>query len=659
MFKNFSFSSKLIFFFSFFSIVAALGIGSGGYWLIRSSLLRTIDKELEQFTDSTSHLVETTVTVSIRNYLKAIAERNEELLRYYYAQVQDGAMTEAEARERLSELLLQQKIGKTGYTAIMSSAGVLKIHPEQQLVHVDVSSFEFVQTATQKKNGYIEYLWKNPGEDQERAKSAYLAYFEPWDDLVFVSSYKSEFQYLVDVNDFREQVLSVQLGETGYIYIMDSQGNLIIHPSLEGQNMFDSKDAQGKYFIREICDAKTGQMTYLWKNPSEVRAREKKVYYTYFELMDWIIVGGVYLDELYKPLDDLIKTIVAITAGLFCLVIPCSILLGKTLVKPITHLVSAAESIGKGELDVQICPGHHDEIGHLAKTFQLMLEALKSVLGQVQRAGIQVTSSTTELAATAREQEAIMATQVDSAKKMVKSVEEISSVSERLVETTFEVSGMLQETVSTASSGQEDLSQMQGAMHQMEAASQSISGRLQTINEKAENITQVVTTITQVAEQTNLLSLNAAIEAEKAGEFGRGFTVVAREIRRLADQTAVATLDIEQMVKEMQSAVAAGVMEMDKFMADVRHNAEDVGRISAQLTQIIDRVQALSPHFDDVHQAMGRQSESAQKISMEILQLNEEMQQTRDSVHETYAVIEQLNEAARNLQEEVSRFKFH
>jgi methyl-accepting chemotaxis protein WspA len=191
----------------------------------------------------------------------------------------------------------------------------------------------------------------------------------------------------------------------------------------------------------------------------------------------------------------------------------------------------------------------------------------------------------------------------------------------------------------------------------MEEASQVISIKLAVINEKAENITTVVTTITKVADQTNLLSLNAAIEAEKAGEYGRGFTVVAREIRRLADQTAVATLDIEQMVKEMQSAVSAGVMEMDKFIAEVRHNVDDVEKIRMQLALIIEQVQALSPRFEEVNVAMGHQSDHARQIDAAMMNLSEEMRQTRDSLHETYGAIEQLNEAARSLQEEVSRFQ--
>ena len=194
---------------------------------------------------------------------------------------------------------------------------------------------------------------------------------------------------------------------------------------------------------------------------------------------------------------------------------------------------------------------------------------------QQQATASEIAATTTEIGATSRE---------------------ISATSKELVRTMNEVSRRSPSSRPTlAGSGQAGLTHMEETMRHVMDAAGSINAKLAVLNEKAGNINQVVTTITKVADQTNLLSLNAAIEAEKAGEYGRGFAVVATEIRRLADQTAVATYDIEQMVKEIQSAVSAGVMGMDKFSEEVRRGMQDVQQVGGQLSQIIQQVQALAP----------------------------------------------------------------
>lgn len=332
------------------------------------------------------------------------------------------------------------------------------------------------------------------------------------------------------------------------------------------------------------------------------------------------------------------------------------IFLRRLIFKPLLYVSTIAHRLSQLDLLVTVKKGRLDEIGRMFSAIDDMVQSFKQVIGHVQHSGIQVTSSSTELAATAKQQEVTLQTQMEAIRQAVHAVQEIADVAAQLVETMRQVGGMSEETTQFASSGQEDLSRMQAAMAKMEQASTAISGRLSAINEKAENITTVVTTINKVADQTNLLSLNAAIEAEKAGEYGRGFTVVAREIRRLADQTAVATLDIERMVKEMQMAVASGVMEMDRFITEVRRSADDVDRISEQLNRIILQVQSLSPRFEEVTVAMGNQSGHARQISQNMLDLSEEMQQTTASLQESFLAIEQLNEATRGLQSEVSRF---
>ena len=194
-------------------------------------------------------------------------------------------------------------------------------------------------------------------------------------------------------------------------------------------------------------------------------------------------------------------------------------------------------------------------------------------------------------------------------------------------------------------------------MHNVMDAAGSINAKLAVLNEKAGNINQVVTTITKVADQTNLLSLNAAIEAEKAGEYGRGFSVVATEIRRLADQTAVATYDIEQMVKEIQSAVSAGVMGMDKFSEEVRRGMHEVQQVSGQLSQIIQQVQALAPRVESVNEGMQAQSSGAEQITQALTQLTEAAQQTVESLRQSSQAIDGLNQVSSALRNGVSRFK--
>lgn len=327
--------------------------------------------------------------------------------------------------------------------------------------------------------------------------------------------------------------------------------------------------------------------------------------------------------------------------------------------RPLNWIIAELQELtrGEGDLTKRLELKTNDELGTVARLFNLFLDRLQAMVSQIQRSGIQVTSSSTELAATAKQQEVTMQTQMESTTRVVHAIQEISGMIADLTHTMQQVASMSAETAEFAGHGQADLARMDGAMQHMEQASRAISGKLQAIHEKAENITTVVTTISKVADQTNLLSLNAAIEAEKAGDFGRGFTVVAREIRRLADQTALATLDIEQMVKEMQTAVSAGVMEMDKFIAQVRHSAEDVGKIGDQLTRIIDQVQAVLPQFEDVNVAMNQQSEHTNQINTAMTALGEEMLQTTVALQESFLAIEQLNDAARGLQQEVSRFK--
>jgi methyl-accepting chemotaxis protein WspA len=274
----------------------------------------------------------------------------------------------------------------------------------------------------------------------------------------------------------------------------------------------------------------------------------------------------------------------------------------------------------------------------------------KNLVRQIQKSVVQITTSATQIAASGKQLEATVAEQLASTNEVTATAHQIASTSRDLTFTMEQVTGMAQTTAHAANDSQAELVKMEDVMRQLSEATTSISSKLGVMNDKANNINNVVVTITKVADQTNILSLNAAIEAEKAGEYGAGFAVVAREIRRLANQTAVATLEIEQIVKDMQSAVNVGVMEMDKFNRSVSDSVYRVSSISDQIGDVISKVQSLPPQFSQVKQNMEEQSEGAQQISEAMNQLSEASEQTVDALRETNHSLDQLDDAARGLQ---------
>ncbi len=338
------------------------------------------------------------------------------------------------------------------------------------------------------------------------------------------------------------------------------------------------------------------------------------------------------------------------------------IFFSNTIAKPlgakIAGVVDIAHKISAGDLTSEISLAEQeDEVGQLQNVFYTMNKDLNALVNRIQKSGNQITSSTNRITASGRDLEATVAEQVASTNEVSATAHQIAATSKQLVKTMEQVSAAAEQTTIAAANSKDNLLHINLVMGQLLEGTQIISSKLEVMNARANNISRVVTTIMIVADQTNLLSLNAALEAERAGEYGAGFSVVAREIRRLADRTAVATLEIEQMIKEMQSAVSIGVTEMDKFTESVVHSVEDVDRISEQVAEVIQQVQGLTPRFEQVSQSVDEQSQGAQQISEAMEHLSQASQQTAGSLRETNHALEQLDEASHSLKTEIARFK--
>ncbi len=329
----------------------------------------------------------------------------------------------------------------------------------------------------------------------------------------------------------------------------------------------------------------------------------------------------------------------------------------RTITAPFKQLVAALETTSLGDFSRRLNVVRRDELGTLMKGYNRMADELVAIIGQVQKSAVRVGSAVTEIAAGTKQQEATAVEVTATATEISATSKQISSTSKELLKTMNEVSEMAEKSAVLTGEGQTGLTRMEGTMGRVMDATVAINAKLAVLNEKAGNISKVTTTITKVADQTNLLSLNAAIEAEKAGEYGRGFAVVATEIRRLADQTAVASYDIEVIVKEIQSAVSASVMGMNQFSEETRRGLEEIQQVGGQLSQVIEQVQTLTPRLETVNEGMRSQTTGGEQITDAFAQLAEAMQQATDAIRQSNVAIEDVRQVAAGLSSGVSRFK--
>jgi len=269
----------------------------------------------------------------------------------------------------------------------------------------------------------------------------------------------------------------------------------------------------------------------------------------------------------------------------------------------------------------------------------------KQIVDPLLEITIQLTSNGTQVASSANQQLSHTTSLNVSSTQIATAVKEISSTSQELLRAMEELSQEASRASTVAQDGTSSLRGLGQSIDSLSKATSTIADSLTEIRTQASKINAVTLAVTKVADQTNLLSLNAAIEAERAGDAGAGFAVVAREIRRLADQSANSSQEIEQTVHEMHDAVTAGVSEVAALTTAVEQSIAVSDHIRQQFTEIISRVEAMTPRYEMVHLGMQNQSVGAQQISDAMWQLTESAGQTSDAIAELNQVSIELHKA--------------
>ncbi len=499
---------------------------------------------------------------------------------------------------------------------------------------------------------------------------------------------------LVEIETLRQTIMETKVGSTGYVFVLQGSGPnkakaIITYKGIhDGENVWNEKDINGKYFMRNIIDntvnkaaGQTNVEKYYWKNPDDKEQRLKIAASVYFEPWDWVIAASAYEDDyaqikakIASKISDLFSILAIISFAILVVIISIAFIMGSKITKPIRFIFHLATDISDG--NIQKAKKYlsdysqksknskfrrankllSDETSTLIEAFDRMTANLESLIINVQNSGHNVRNYSNIISSSARQVEASVTEQAAATNQITSTSKEIYSTTIEIVNSVDSVAAIAENTSQIAGNGIYDIEEMENAMNALMSATSSISSKLSVINDKTNKISGIIDTINKISDQTNLLSLNAAIEAEKAGDYGKGFSVVAKEISRLADLTAIATQDIESMVKEMRSSVASGVMEMDKFGDAVRRSSGEISKISMRLHEIIMHVKEIPTQFESVRSSIEAQSLGADQISDAMQQLNQIAEHTKESVKEFQGITEKLNDTVSLLDNAVMRF---
>ncbi|MGF6180048.1 methyl-accepting chemotaxis protein [Massilia sp. UYP32] len=437
-----------------------------------------------------------------------------------------------------------------------------------------------------------------------------------------------------DVAALKERIRAVKVGETGYFFVLSSApktyGDLIVHPSKEGENILDSQSADGHAFIKEMLEKKEGTISYDWQNPGELQAREKFAAYSEMKDWNWVIAGGTYRDEITAAATELRNRFILF--GLAALAVLASVLyflVRATVTRPLAEVQAVAARIADGDLTAQVKARRDDEIGRLTGAINEIGARLSSVVGQVRdgaehiaTASQEISTGNLDLCSRTEEQAASLATTASSMDQLTTTVRQNADNARQADQLARSASEVAQKGGSTVS---------------------QVVARMDSISQASRKISDITSVIDGIAFQTNILALNAAVEAARAGEQGRGFAVVASEVRNLAQRSAAAAKEIKVLIEASNSEVDAG--------------SQLVAQAGVTMQEVLDSVQRVTDIMSEISSASQEQTQGIEEINRSVVEMDTVTQQNAALVEEASAAAQAMHEQADALARSVRRFR--
>ncbi len=481
---------------------------------------------------------------------------------------------------------------------------------------------------------------------------------------------------LKEQGNVNQALRDIRFGSAGYFFMYDSQGKNIFHaliPSLEGQNKIDMTDPRGTKIIVGLLDAAKrgdGNFSYYYQKPNTNEQVEKISYAMMIPGTDWMLGTGAYIDDIDAVVEEYRATVTEQMADKsFAILLIALFLTGITgfiimiaahrMVVPIKNMADNLNDIAKGEGDLtkRLAVKGEDEIAQLGRSFNLFVDKLQNIIGDVATATAKVKTAANAIHAQTKVMSSQLVSHNNETDQVVTAITEMSSTASEVAKNTTQVAEATHAATGDVANAQRcvdaSLEEIASLMSQINNA----AGSIKSLSEQSQKINSVLSVIGGIAEQTNLLALNAAIEAARAGEQGRGFAVVADEVRNLASRTQASTLEINEMLSALHKLVTQAVKAMEESQQSCVRSVDSSRTISDSLGSVTSAVTAINDMSTQIAAAATEQSSVTEEINRNVYAIQEIVNELLHSSEDAARVSLTVSEEGINLGKLVGQFR--